>query len=161
MPSWRSLGQASPLRFNNLFIISVGWSVGGFLGYLAATIAASWMVKRLGLAGLLILSSTGMTFVLISLPFASYWYLWLLLASIGGLCGGSIDAAINAFAATRFSPRWLNWMHACWGIGASAGPLAMTFLLANEVSWRVGYGLLASLLGTMTIVLILTRQGRT
>ncbi len=33
--------------------------------------------------------------------------------------GGALDVVINAFASIRFSARWLNWMHACWGIGAA------------------------------------------
>ncbi|NJM07759.1 hypothetical protein HC891_18565 [Candidatus Gracilibacteria bacterium] len=30
-----------------------------------------------------------------------------------GAGGGAIDAGLNTYAATQFSPRTMNWLHAC------------------------------------------------
>ena len=55
---------------------------------------------------------------------------------------------INAFAAARFTPRVITWLHACWGLGAMIGPLVMTAVIASGAGWRWGYALLAgSVLG--------------
>jgi fucose permease len=72
-----------------------------------------------------------------------WWSLILAGGFVSGLGAGAIDAAINAFAAARFTPRVLTWLHACWGLGAMIGPLVMTAVIASGHGWRLGYLLLA------------------
>jgi fucose permease len=85
-----------------------------------------------------------------------WWPPVLFGALLAGLGAGAIDAGINAFAAARFSPRVVTWLHACWGLGAMAGPAVMTALLASGASWRAGYGLLAATLVAMALAFSLT-----
>jgi fucose permease len=33
----------------------------------------------------------------------------------------------------------LNWLHACYGVGAATGPAIMTAIFAADLSWRWGY----------------------
>jgi fucose permease len=33
----------------------------------------------------------------------------------------------------------MQWLHACYGIGATSGPLIMTYALNTYQSWRIGY----------------------
>lgn len=140
-------------------IHSLGWLIAcGFTGYLIASVNANSWARRIGLGTVLIASSGCMVAVLLGVSFASAWGMILVLAFISGTAGGAIDVAINAFASLRFSARWLNWMHACWGIGAALGPLVMTAFLANGVSWRFGYILLSVGLACMTGALIATRK---
>ena len=35
----------------------------------------------------------------------------------------------------------LNWLHACFGVGAASGPLIMTAVLESGSSWRRGYAI--------------------
>ena len=140
-------------------IHTLGWLIAcGFTGYLIASVSANGWAKRIGLGTVLIASSSCMVAVLLGISIASAWGWLIVLAFFSGIGGGSIDVAINAFASTRFSARWLNWMHACWGIGAAMGPLLMTALLANGVQWRVGYIVLACGLACMTCALFATRE---
>ncbi len=37
----------------------------------------------------------------------------------------------------------LNWLHACYGIGAAGGPAIMTAVLAASLPWQRGYALVA------------------
>jgi fucose permease len=53
-----------------------------------------------------------------------------------GLGFGAIDSALNAHAASHFGARDINWMHASYGLGATIGPLLVTALLSNGLSWR-------------------------
>jgi fucose permease len=62
-----------------------------------------------------------------------------------GLRGGAIDGGLNSYAAAHFSPRAMNWLHACFGIGATLGPAIMTAVLAGGLSWRVGFWIVAGL----------------
>jgi len=64
----------------------------------------------------------------------------LLVAAIPlGLGAGAVDAALNGFVARHYTGRHMNWLHACWGIGATSGPLIMTRALASSQGWRGGY----------------------
>lgn len=155
--AWPSIAESLQRPVHTL-----GWLIAcGFTGYLIATVNASVWARRMGLGRVLIASSGCMVAVLIGIASVSTWTMLMALAFVSGLAGGSIDVAINAFASTRFSARWLNWMHACWGIGAALGPLIMTALLANQISWRTGYVLLASGLACMTVALVATRENWT
>jgi MFS family permease len=63
----------------------------------------------------------------------------LVLAIPLGLGAGAVDASLNGFVARHYTGRHMNWLHACWGIGATSGPLIMTRALASSQGWRSGY----------------------
>lgn len=70
---------------------------------------------------------------------------WLLLAAIPlGLGAGSVDAGLNGYVARHYSGRHMNWLHACWGIGATAGPMVMAHALGTSAGWRGGYFAIAA-----------------
>jgi fucose permease len=60
---------------------------------------------------------------------------------LAGLGAGAIDAGLNTYAATHFSARSVNWLHACYGIGATIGPIIMTSVLASGHRWQWGYAI--------------------
>jgi fucose permease len=62
-----------------------------------------------------------------------------------GLGAGAVDAGLNGYVARHYSGRHMNWLHACWGIGATTGPLLMGQALASTHGWRGGYGLIGSI----------------
>src|SRR5207253_11444498 len=82
---------------------------------------------------------------------APEWGVMVGCAVLAGLGAGAIDAGINAYAAAHFSPRLVNWVHACYGVGATTGPLTMTAALAAGHSWRWGYALLGAVLAGMAV----------
>jgi fucose permease len=71
---------------------------------------------------------------------------------------GAIDSGLNGYAARNFSVRHVNWLHACWGLGASIGPLIMTAAIAQGHGYRWGYGTIAVLLGVMALAFGLTSR---
>lgn len=65
---------------------------------------------------------------------------WLLLAAIPlGLGAGAVDAGLNGYVARHYSGRHMNWLHACWGIGATCGPFVMARALGADAGWRGGF----------------------
>jgi fucose permease len=58
-----------------------------------------------------------------------------------GVGAGAIDAALNTYVATHYGARMLNWLHACFGVGAASGPLIMTAVLQRGSSWQRGYAI--------------------
>src|SRR3954454_18032857 len=74
------------------------------------------------------------------------------------LSGGAIDRSLIAYAAAHFSPRAMNWLPACFGIGATLGPAIMTGVIGYGLSWRVGYGIGGAMQLTLALCFVLTRQ---
>ena len=65
---------------------------------------------------------------------------WLFLAALPlGLGAGSVDAGLNSYVARHYSGRHMNWLHACWGVGATVGPLVMAQAVGLPDGWRTGY----------------------
>jgi hypothetical protein len=58
------------------------------------------------------------------------------MGAVLGLGSGAIDSGLNGYAARHFSVRHNNWLHGCWGIGASAGPALMTAAIARGHGYR-------------------------
>jgi fucose permease len=70
-----------------------------------------------------------------------------------GLGLGTIDSGLNATAALSFDARAINWMHGCYGLGAMAGPVAMTAIIVwSGQSWRIGYICLATVLACASLL---------
>ena len=80
-------------------------------------------------------------------------------AVVLGIGTGTLDSSVNAAAAMRFSARQVNWMHGCYGIGATLGPLLMTALVVTGgLSWRVGYGVLTAVMALVGVTFARVRQ---
>jgi fucose permease len=117
-------------------------------GYLVSSFSAGAILGRLGVGRLLVTSCLLVAASAVLWATTPWWPLIVTGGFVSGLGAGAIDAAVNAFAAARFTPRVMTWLHACWGLGAMIGPLVMTAVIASGHGWRRGYLLLAgSLLG--------------
>ncbi len=73
-----------------------------------------------------------------------------------GLGAGAVDAGLNGFVARHYSGRHMNWLHACWGIGATSGPLVMGAMIAAGPGWRGGYVVLGSAQLLLALVFLAT-----
>jgi fucose permease len=126
------------------------------IGYLLATATSGEIVRRLGVGKLLLASTMLVVVSLAGYAAAPSWGVFVALGLFAGLGAGAIDAGINAFAAANFRPGVVSWLHACYGIGATIGPLTMASVIVSGLSWRVGYGLLAAGLALMGLFFLLT-----
>src|SRR4051812_30587805 len=106
----------------------------GMVGYFSSGLWAGVGVARLGVGGLLAASSGLVALALLGFALAPSWGAFFPMGIIMGLGSGAIDSGLNGYAAVHFSVRHINWLHACWGIGASTGPALMTAAIAR------GYG---------------------
>lgn len=84
-------------------------------------------------------------------------FIWVLLAALPlGFGQGAIDSTLNNYVAKNYSSKHMNWLHACWGVGATIGPLIMTGMLAKNYSWRNGYFAIAFLQFILALSLFFT-----
>src|SRR5512134_2834211 len=125
-------------------------------GYLVSSFSSGVLVARIGVGRLLFWSSVLMVANSLAYALAPVWAVMLGAGALAGLGAGAIDAGINAFAATRFSPRLVSWLHASYGIGAMLGPLLMTAIVTSGLGWRWGYAVIGVLLAGVSVSFLVT-----
>ena len=135
------------------FVLTVGVA-----GYVLSSVFAGRAVVALGVGRLLAASCALVALGLTGYALAPRWALFVPMAAVIGLGSGAIDAALNGWAARHIPTRHVNWLHACWGVGATTGPAMMTAVLAHGASYQVGYVLLACALGAMGLAFAATRR---
>ncbi|MGH8066762.1 MAG: MFS transporter [Candidatus Entotheonellia bacterium] len=111
------------------------------LGYLLSSFSSGRLLTHINVGSLLTLSCLATAVSLLGYALAPQWWMMVVLGLLAGLGAGAIDAGLNTYAATHFSPRSVNWLHACYGVGATIGPLIMTSVLMADRSWQWGYGM--------------------
>jgi len=108
-------------------------------GTILSSILSGRLINRLG-TGKVTLVSVTLTAVALFGFSASRQYVFLCLLAVPlGLGAGAVDAALNHFVALHFSARHMNWLHSFWGVGATAGPVIMSLLIARSGRWQKGY----------------------
>ena len=130
----------------------------GMSGYFLSGLWAGGAVARLGVGGVLTLSSALVAVALFGFALAPSWTVFFPFGAVMGLGSGAIDSGLNGYAARHFSVRHVNWLHGFWGVGASIGPALMTFVIAQGHGYRAGYALLGAVLGGMALLFLITRQ---
>lgn len=82
---------------------------------------------------------------------------WLFAGAIPlGVGAGAVDASLNGYVAHHYTGRHMNWLHACWGIGATCGPLVMARAVGSAGGWRSGYVVLGTLQLSLALLFLLT-----
>jgi fucose permease len=152
--AWPSLRQEYFLPQSGLGMVLI--AVG--TGYLTTSFNMGYLVQRLGLGRLLTLGTFFIASGLTGYVLSSSWGFFLGCAFVAGMGVGSIHGGLNAYAAEHFSGRQVNWMHACYGLGATIGPLIMTTAIRQTGTWRWGYTIVAVCMLGMTVAFALTRR---
>jgi fucose permease len=136
------LGVAWPSirAFFNLPLDALGALLVMFTaGYLLSSFISGRILARINVGSLLALSCLATAVSLLGYALTPHWWIMVALGLLSGLGAGAIDAGLNTYAATHFSARAVNWLHACYGIGATIGPIIMTSALMASHSWQRGY----------------------
>lgn len=142
------MGQ--PLAAVGVFTL-VGTVCAAVSSYFAGAI-----VKRLG-TGAVVAASCLMT----ALALVGYGYApsfaWLVALSIPmGIGAGAVDTSLNHFVASHYSSRHMNWLHGFWGVGATLGPLIMSWAVANPAGWTLGTRTIGLMQVALAVALFLT-----
>jgi MFS family permease len=155
------LGSAWPVMFPELGVAS---GVAGIVSMITASfttlssLLSARLNRRFGTVSIVLVSVCLTALALAGFAVApSFWVLCLLAVPLGA-GAGSIDAALNNFVALHYAATHMNWLHACWGLGASIGPVIMGQYLAANLSWRGGYLTIAIIQGVLAVVVFATRH---
>lgn len=91
-------------------------------------------------------------FAFVAIAVSPTWPTVILMIFLMALGGGGIDAGLNIYIAERGSSRQINWLHACYGIGATIGPFLAAGILALGGTWSWNF---AAVGGFIAIIAIL------
>jgi fucose permease len=153
------LGLAWP-SMRDTFELPLGaigaYLLAGTLGFLATSFYSGAVIDRFG-AGRTLLVSFSVRGAMFFLIFAApSWAVIVALSFIIGLATGFIDAGLNGYVARYRSRRLLNWLHACFGLGATLSPVILTGLFEAGLSWRYGYLTISIIHITLACVFVFT-----
>jgi fucose permease len=153
------LGSAWPSIYGGL---NVPLHYAGYISMIIAggTVVSSFfsgkIIRRLG-TGIVTACSVLMTAVaLLGFSLSRAFALLCLWAVPLGLGAGSVDAALNNYVALHYKAKHMSWLHCFWGVGASMGPIIMSFFLINKSSWNLGYRAIGLIQCCLTAVLFIT-----
>ena len=117
--------------------------VAATAGYVFASFSSGRLLARGHLGALLAASRFAAAGSLLGYALAPAWSVMVGFGLFAGIGAGLLDAALNTYVATHHSPRTLNWVHACYGVGAAIGPALMPAVLLAGHPWQRGYAIVA------------------
>ena len=127
------------------FVLASCSAVSGFV--------SGRVLSRFGTGRVTLASALMTALSLLGLSVVPNFPLMVALAFPLGLGAGAVDAGLNHYVAEHFASKHMNWLHACWGLGASLGPAIMGASLASSGGWPRGYLIIA--LGQMSLAAVL------
>jgi fucose permease len=123
-------------------------------GTILSSLASERVTRRFGV-GLVTAVSVGMTAAaLVGFSFSSSFWMLCLWAIPYGLGAGAVDAALNNYVAVHYAARHMNWLHACWGLGASISPFVMSYALSSGLGWSSAYLIIGIIQVVLTFALL-------
>lgn len=133
--AWPSMRAFFGVELQELGVLLVATTAG----YVVSSFSSGRLLRRMNLGTVLAASCLLTASGLLGYAKTSSWPIVLMLGVVLGLGAGAIDAALNTHVATHYGARMLNWLHACFGVGAASGPLIMTAVLQRGSPWQRGY----------------------
>jgi len=126
-------------------------------GYLISSFLSGRLLRRMSIGTMLAVSTLVAALSLLGFAVTQAWPALLGLGFMAGLAGGAIDAGLNAYGASHFSARVLNWLHASFGVGTTLGPLIVTAILSSGSVWRWSYVIVGACQLLLAATFFLTR----
>lgn len=125
-------------------------------GTILSSLASERVTRRFGV-GLVTAVSVAMTAAAL-FGFSTSGSFWMLClwAIPYGLGAGAVDAALNNYVAVHYAARHMNWLHGCWGLGASISPFIMSYALTSGLGWSSAYLIIGIIQAGLTFALLIS-----
>jgi fucose permease len=134
------------------------WLIAATAGSILSSFNGGLIASIIGVGPLLLIGSLTTALGLLGSATAPAWRVLVLAGLLNGLGGGTIHTGLNAHFTANRGVGAMNWLHACFGIGATLGPLMMTAVLKAGLRWRWAYVATGVGMGLMSILFALTLQ---
>ena len=150
--AWPSIRQTFGLPLNAMGVLLTASTVGFFL----SSIMSGGIITRSGAGALLVAAGAVGAAGTLGVALSPSWWVAIVAYFGGGLSSGAFEVAMNTYVATQHGAREMNWLHAFYGIGATAAPLLVTSLLEAGISWRWGYAAVTLIDAVLLLYFVLT-----
>ena len=154
-------GSAWPAIHQDLNVpigIGSGISLVVTLMTILSSLSTAYFVRKLGV-GLLLSVSTALTAVALIGFSQTHSIEWLFILAVPlGLGAGAIDSALNNYVAIHYAAHHMNWLHACWGVGATIGPVIFAVSIASTNDWHTGYFIIGVIQLLIVLLLLISIQ---
>ncbi|WP_179032832.1 MFS transporter [Paenibacillus kribbensis] len=125
-------------------------------GTIISSLASGNLIQRLGTGKVTLISCLLTAGALLGFSMAPFMFWLVILAIPLGLGAGAVDAALNHYVAENYKAHHMNWLHCFWGLGATMGPIIMSYYIADHNSWRGGYTAVAMIQFALVLILFVT-----
>ena len=168
--SWDAMAIGLGLLTWHSGIILVGYSVT----YTLAGVILAWLNRFMKLQSVYLMGLVIMGAGFVGLAFSPNFAVVTAFVIIYGFGTGAMASSMNAYMAKHFTAKQNNYMHFFWGAGAAISPLIMGRFLVLDFSqhyveghgymidtvyaysWTTGYLIIASIVGVVGLVLLLS-----
>lgn len=150
------LGAAWPTMYPQL---AVPVSYAGIIsliiaaGTVVSSLQSDRLTRRFGTGRVTAFSVATTAVALFGFSASSRFWQLCLWAIPYGLGAGSVNASLNNYVALHYKSKHMSWLHCMWGVGASAGPYIMGFVMTHGGSWNGGYRSIALIQIVLTAIL--------
>ena len=124
------------------------------LGTILSSLMSDRLTHKLGTGWITAISVAVTALALLGFSVSNSFWMLCLWAIPYGLGAGSVDASLNNYVALHYSSRHMSWLHCMWGVGASAGPYIIGYVLSGGQHWTAGYRIIGILQIILTAILI-------
>jgi fucose permease len=133
--AWPSLRHSfgAPLADLGVFLLV------GTIGALASSSVAGLLMARFGYRATIMLGGVAGALGATGIVLSPAFWAFVISGTAIGAAAGLLDSSVNTSTVLAGRTRLLNFLHGCYGVGTSLGPLIATAALLMG-SWRAGYG---------------------
>jgi fucose permease len=125
---------------------------------LAISFNSGPLIAKMGLGPLVMISCILSAAGFLGYALSPAWGVMLLFGMVSSIGTTAINAGLNTYFATNVSAGLMNWLHACFGLGATVSPVMVMAVLNLGYSWRWGYALVALSYGMLGACLAFTLE---
>ena len=123
------------------------------LGTIVSSLQSDRLTRRFGTGRVTLFSAVITAVAMFGFSVSRQFWQLCLWAIPYGLGAGSVDASLNNYVALHYKSKHMSWLHCMWGVGASAGPYIMGFVMTHGGSWNGGYRSIALVQIVLTAIL--------
>ncbi len=152
--AWPAIRRSLGLPIGDLGLIQVA----GTLGFLVSSALSGRVSAWRGRARAMAAAGTLGAGALVAFAGAPRIAVLLAAALVIGTAGGQIEPGMQTHVALHARDRAMNFLHGCYGIGATVGPILVSSLLLLHASWRLAYLALAGAEAVVVVVGVLRRR---
>ena len=126
------------------------------LGTILSSLLSGFLNRKIKTGLIVSLSVLLTATALLGFYFSHNFIMLCIFAIPYGFGAGSIDAALNNYVAIHYKSKHMSWLHCMWGIGATIGPYAMSYVLTNNMPWNNGYLIIAIIQMCLTFIMFMS-----